>query len=137
MREFTVRGLGADVVYGTFVAVLAEYDTSDKRDGARIELHKAVEPDDEDDTDHGIIDEVQSTAYDAAEAWGAKDGIIVITLNARGRKMFEDDGWRLDLRELAPARAAQAVDWVARVLANVPRDDSLARASTSSAASSR
>jgi hypothetical protein len=131
MREFRVRGLGAAVENGVFSAALGDYTLPDEDVGQHIVLQAWAEgvPEGEDD-EPCLVDEAQATVYGGVAAWGLRDRVLVISLNDKGKRVFEDDGWHLDLSGLTDTQVAEMEGWVARVLINVPRDDSLAGAPT-------
>jgi hypothetical protein len=85
-------------------------------------LHEEHEHDD-------CISDPSGSGWDVLEAWGQRGVVLVLKLNEKGQRDFEEsdvgDGWSFNLSALAPSRVTQLEGWVARVLANVPRDDTL------------
>jgi hypothetical protein len=124
MRTEVVRIIGECVESGVYCVGL---DSTTDGTARPVLLQCPAErgPDDEDD--HFIVDEGGGSEPDAVAAWGFKDRTFVLRLTDEAKEGFDvGDGWRFDLRELDASKVTELEGWVARVLANVPRDDTLA-----------
>jgi hypothetical protein len=125
MKDVRVRMVNVSEEHGVFTAGLSEGDETSFPDHYYVLLH-------EDDEHDDCISDPSGSGWDVLEAWGQRGVVLVLKLNEKGRRDFEEsdvgDGWRFNLSALAPSRVTQLEGWVARVLANVPRDDALVTA---------
>jgi len=128
MMRFSARIVGEAVDVGVYTIGVAENPDGT---GEHVEFHRTLEPKEDDDWEgapYSLVTHAWNACKSGAVAsWGLRNRVLEIQLTSEAESALEvEDGFRLDLHELDDRSVEMLEKGLARVLVDVPRDDTIA-----------